>query len=137
MWNKLVCGNKINHIIGLIGSSFSASIFREIYNKISGIRCPHIVWTKIWDVFGDPHNPPFPHDLALDYLIPLDDNNLPFDDVTLEELEYDVELEYLDDLQTSLATPTSPIEITHSSSIGDSLRTSNDSLQQVSNFCPN
>lgn len=130
-------GNKNDHIIGLIGYSFSASIFIETYYQILGISFRRIVWTKIWEIFGDRLNPPFPDDIASDCLIQLDDvDNLPFDDETLEELEYDAKLEHLDDRETSPTAPTSPIQTTHSSFVGDSLRTSSDSSRQVSNCLP-
>lgn len=53
----------------------------------------------------------------------LDDvDNIPFDDGTLEEFEYEVALENYDDPETPPVAPTSPVEITHSSLISDSLQ---------------
>lgn len=125
-WKNRVWSNKNDHIIGL----FCCGIFREAYYQILGIRCSHTVSTKIWDIFGDPHIPQFPYDPSSNCLILLDNvDNISFDDDVLEEFEYDVKTEHLDDPKTSPIAHTFPIEIAHSPSTDNSLRTSIESSQ--------
>lgn len=53
-------GNNNDHIIVFIDSSFSAIILNQTYHKIfSYVSCPCIVWTRVCEIFGDAHKPPF------------------------------------------------------------------------------
>lgn len=79
---------------------------------ISDIDCPHTIWTKHWEIHIDPRISPFPKDLVANYLIPLVNANcIPFDDDTLEALEYITYLSCFNSSEAYLTVSNPYIEI--------------------------
>lgn len=131
-WKQSIWGNNNDHVVGLIGTYIGVDIPVEI----SGIECPYTLWTNIWEIFRDHHISSFPNDHVADCLLPLNDaNNIPYDDDTLEEVEYNKCLECPVDKETSLLASPPPVEITSSSTVafiddcGATDMASSDSLQ--------
>lgn len=100
-----------DHIVGVICSSVDLNTMYTV----SDIKCPHILWKRLWEIHGDPHISPYPEDPATDCLIPLADAySIPFDDDTLEELAYITDLVYSDGSKTCIHVPTLHIKTTSS-----------------------
>lgn len=99
-----------NHIVGVILSSVDS----DTVWAISGIDCPHSLWTRLWEIYGDPSLSPFPKDPASDCLVPIGwRDNTPFDHATLKELQYLDTLTYSDESEDCLTVPTLQTEIIH------------------------
>ena len=82
----------------------------------------------LWERYGDPHIHPFLNDPIVDSLIPHDEeNNISYDDDTLDEIEYNAYIKSKDDPLTPPSLTFSN-EITHSPLVDDS----NESLQKIS-----
>lgn len=103
----------IDHVVGVILSS----VDHDTMWAISYIDYPHTIWNRLWKMHGDPHTFPFLEDLTIDCLICLAHADcMPFDNDTLEELEYITDLACFDGSKICLLVPTSHIEIPSQSS---------------------
>jgi hypothetical protein len=110
-----------DHIVELIVSS----VDHDTVLAISDIDCPHPLWTRLWEIYGDPNLSPFLEDPASDCLIPISwRENTPFDHDTLEELEYLDTLTCSNGSEACLTGPTLQIETSSASPVAP------DSVQQ-------
>jgi hypothetical protein len=55
----------------------------DFLKSIDHFDCPHILWTKIWEIYGDYHTPPFldDHDLKFN-----SSNQVPHYDIVVQEV---------------------------------------------------
>lgn len=74
--------NTHDHIVGLIDSHISV----DTWYVIMDVECPHALWIRIWEMYGDSNVSPFPHDTAMITNIPQYDLHTKFL-VEIEEID--------------------------------------------------
>lgn len=81
---KFTYNFKRGHVLGVI----TMHVDDDTFNATDHFECPHTLWTKIWEIYGDPSTQPFPDDLVSNYLVPVHFlEYIPYDYDTIRDFE--------------------------------------------------